>query len=111
MGKKVEKIYLNPDIDYVFCFLKETIIEEEDCDMYEYNRGCDERGDILNRTHIKGSNSGATYAYGGPDPILNSCKYCIEKNKAKRYWLPEEAVDLFNEKDDSFINRFKRRFI
>lgn len=109
----IEKVYLNKDIDYVFCFLKEEIITEEECDMYEYNLECDEKGDILGRTHRKGSNSGATYAYRGPDPILNDCNYCIEKNKAKAYWLPREAIPLFNKKksNDGFLkNMFRRGF-
>lgn len=105
-----EKVYLNPDIDYVFCFLKETIITEEECDMYEHNKKCYDEGKILNMTHTFGSNSGVCYAHGGQDPILNSCKYCLKQGKAKRYWLPQDAVPLFNKKEDkSILDKLLRR--
>jgi hypothetical protein len=107
--KTYEKVYLNPDIDYVFCYLKETIIEEKDCDCYEHNLECDKNHDILGRTHLKGSSSGRAYAYRDSDPILNSCKYCLEQGKAKRYVLPHDAVPLFNKKENNRIMKFLRK--
>ena len=107
MGRKYEKVYLNKNIDYVFCFLKETIIEENECDYYEHNMECDKNDDFWGRTHMKGSNSGISYAYRGGDPILNSCKYCLEKDKAKRYWLPDDAVELFNKNNDGFFDKLR----
>lgn len=100
-NEKIEKVYLDKDTDYVFCYLKKRIITEPECDMYEHNKKCYDERKILNMTHTFGSNSGRCYAYGGPDPILNSCRYCLDKDKAERYWLPEDAIQYFNPKKTS----------
>ena len=105
---KYDKVYLNPDIDYVFCYLKETIIEEKDCDYYEHNLECDKNRDFFGRTHTKGSMAGYRVR-GISESILNSCNYCLEKDKAKCYALPPEAVDLFNKQDESKIKKFIKK--
>lgn len=109
---KYDRVYLNPDIDYVFCFLKETVIEEKDCDYYEYNRECERNNEYLKRTHIKGSLAGYCER-GRPGSILNSCKYCLEKGKAKEYLLPSDAINVFNKQDtdkENFIRKICRKW-
>lgn len=99
-----EKVYLDKNIDYVFCFKKGTVIEEEKCDMYEHNLECDENNDFWSRTHRKGSLSGVCIV--GKGSMLNECKYCIEKDEAGEYYLSEEASKLFNKNEKSKIQRF-----
>ena len=108
--KLYDRVYLNKDIDYVFCFLKETIIKEEECDYYEHNLECDHNHDVFNRTHSKGSMAGYYYAYKAGN-VLNSCEYCLKKDKARMYLLPEKAIPLFNKKKekDSLIYRIRSK--
>ena len=108
-NEKIEKVYLDPDIDYVFCFLKETVIEEKNCDYYEHNLECDRKHDVFGRTHRKGSLAGYCER-GRPGSILNSCKYCLKKDKAKEYLLPSDAIELFNnhEKIETFIDKVRK---
>lgn len=93
-NKEITHVYLDPEIDYVFCFKKETVIEEKDCDMYEYNLECDKNDDFWGRTHRKGSLSGAFIS--GRGSMLNECDYCLKKGKAVKYALSTEAIKLFN---------------
>ena len=95
-NKEITHVYLDPEIDYVFCFKKETIIEEKDCDMYEYNLECDKNNDFWGRTHMKGSLDGTVIR--GRGNKLNECSYCLEKDKAAKYALSDEAIKLFNKR-------------
>ena len=95
-NKEITHVYLDPEIDYVFCFKKETVIEEKDCDMYEYNLECEKNDDFWSRTHMKGSCSGARIR--GRGDMLNECEYCLEKGKAKKYALSDEAIKCFNKR-------------
>ena len=109
---KYDRVYLNPSIDYVFCYLKETVIEEKDCDYYEYNRECEKNEEYLKRTHRKGSHAGYREV-GRCGRILNSCKYCLEKGKSEEFLLPSDAIELFNKnnnRNEPFIRRFCRKW-
>ena len=91
---KLLKVKLRKDKDYVYCYLKERIIQEEDCDYYEHNMGCDRNGDFWGRTHRKGSNSGICCT-SYKEPLLNSCQHCLEEEKKyEEYRLPEEASKI-----------------
>lgn len=92
--KEIEYVYLDGNIDYVFCFKRKTVIEEENCDYYEYNRKCEQAHDYLHRTHRKGSNGGGHYV-GDSTPILNECDYCLKQGKPKKYCLSYEARKYF----------------
>lgn len=89
----LKKVRLRKDIDYVYCFFKNKVIKEEECDYYKHNLECDENHDIFGRTHMKGTNSGCTYQYAGSTPVLNSCKYCIEKDELyEEFYLPQDVT-------------------
>ena len=96
---KLRKVKLRKDRDYVYCFLREQVIFEEDCDMYEHNRICDEKNDVWSRTHCKGTLAGYKYQ-GVAGNVLNSCKYCLNaKEEYAEYIIPQEAfVNKVNNK-------------
>lgn len=84
-------IYLKKDKDYVYCFLREQVIEEEDCDFYEHNLECDKKNDAWGRTHRKGTLAGYT-VHGQPGNFINDCRYCLEKDKVyEKYYFPTDA--------------------
>lgn len=100
---------MNPKKDFVFCFLKERIIEETDCDMYEHNCECDNEinnKNMYHRTHRKGSRAACRYPDTKGD-VLNSCEYCLEKDKLKCYTLPPEAVKLLNKNKKGLLSRIR----
>ena len=42
---------------------------------------------------MKGSSSGCTYQDAGPIPVLNSCRYCLEKDELyEDFYLPQEVI-------------------
>ena len=45
---------------------------------------------------MKGSLSGARIM--GRGDMLNECEYCLEKGKAKKYALSDEAIKCFNKR-------------
>ena len=88
---KLKTIRLRKDKDYVYCFLRESTILEEHCDMYEHNLECDKNKDFWGRTHHRGTLAGHTYL-GQSGKVLNSCRYCLdEKEEYEEYILPQEA--------------------
>ena len=99
MMDKYCKVYLDKNFDYVFCFLKEQIIEESDCDMYPHNLECDKNKDFWGRTHTKGSNSGIYIECEGIK--LNECRYCLEDHQRKEYVLSADASSVLNNKTNS----------
>ena len=97
MGR-LKTIKLRKDRDYVYCFLQEKTILEEECNMYAYNIQCDEKGDVLGRTHRKGTLAGYSYQ-GQAGNVLNSCKYCLDKREEyAEYIIPQEAKVNSDEK-------------
>lgn len=105
-------VELDKDVDYVFCFKKKNIITEHECDYYDFNYECYKKHDILKMTHHFGSNSGISYVYS-PNPLLNECKYCLDKDKLEKYELSDEAYKCIETnkplvKDDGFFNKLKK---
>lgn len=101
-------VWLNKEKDYIYCFKRESILEEEDCDMYKYNLECDEKNDFWGRTHRKGTLAGYNYR-GVSDSVLNSCNFCVENNeKYEKFVLPQDA--RINKKSsflESILNMLK----
>jgi len=103
------KVKLRKDKEYVFCFLRAEIIEEEQCNYYEHNLKCDENEDFWGRTHSRGTNAG----YGiisVAEPILKECKYCLEKEeKYEDYALSKEATELYKKRKRKENHKEKNR--
>lgn len=94
----LQRVRLNKNKDYVYCFLKEEIIEEEKCNHYEHNLKCEENGDYWGRTHRKGSDSGIGIQ-GKTGPVLNSCNYCLrQEEEYVEYVLPPKASKMYKQK-------------
>ncbi len=84
-------IWLPKDKDYIYCFKRESVMEQQYCDYYEHNLECDKNNDFWGRTHSKHTCAGYTYA-NVAGSVLNSCDYCIKNaEEYKKYWLPQEA--------------------
>lgn len=83
-------VYLDKNKDYVYCFKREGIIEEQECDYYEHNIECDNNGEILKRTHLRGTLAGYK-VIGVPGSIMKGCKYCLKNGGYKKYYLPLDA--------------------
>lgn len=88
---ELEFVYLKKDKDYVYCFKREDVIAEEDCDYYEHNLECDKNNDFWGRTHSKGTLAG--YGVQGVNgSFIKDCKYCLkEKQEYGKYYLPVDA--------------------
>ena len=87
----LKKVWLLKDRDYVYCFLREKVIFEEECNHYEDNLKCDENDDFWSRTHRKGTRAGYCYAEVSGS-VLNSCKFCLEDaEKWEEYIIPQDA--------------------
>lgn len=94
--------WLPKDKDYIYCFKRESIIEQQYCDYYEHNLECDKNNDFWGRTHSKRTCAGYKYA-DVAGSVLNSCDYCIKNaEKCKKYWLSQEAKV---NKKKGFLNR------
>lgn len=94
----LQRVILRKDKDYVYCFLKEEIIEEEKCNHYEHNLKCDENDDFWGRTHLKGSDAGYSIQ-NNPGTVLNSCEYCLrEEEEYEEYVLPPKASEMYKQK-------------
>lgn len=104
------KVKLRKDKDYVYCYLKEKIIPEEDCDYYEHNMECDRNDDFWGRTHRKGSNSGICCT-SYKEPLLNSCQHCLNEEEVyKEYRLPETASKIHGKLNKkTLIDKLKGR--
>lgn len=90
----LKKVRLLKGVDYVYCFLKEKVIKEEECDYYEHNLECDKNDDVYGRTHSKGTRAGYMYATAGSTSVLNSCKYCLKKaEQYEEFYLPQEVTN------------------
>jgi len=93
-SKEVTHVFLDGDIDYVFCFKRKTIIEDKECDYHEFNLQKKNEGKYFEMTHSIRSNSGRKYV-NDASPILNECDYCLKKDSAKKYCLSYEARKYF----------------
>ena len=109
-------VELDKDVDYVFCFKKKRILIEQECDYYDFNCDCDKNKQWLKMTHHFGSNSGIGYQ-SSPRPLLNECRYCLDKDKLKEYDLSDEAYECMKSiktassgKND-FFNKLKKWFV
>lgn len=104
------KVKLRKDKDYVYCYLKEKIILEEDCDYYEHNLECDRNDDFWSRTHMKGSNSDICFT-SYKEPLLNSCQHCLNEEEVyAEYRLPETASKLHeNLNKKNLFDKLKRK--
>lgn len=91
MSSNLAYTYLRKDKDYVYCFKREQVIEEEDCDYYEHNLECDKNNDFWGRTHRKRTLAGYS-VQGVNGSFINDCRYCL-KNESdyKKYYLPIDA--------------------
>lgn len=88
---KLKRVWLLKDRDYVYCFLREKVIYEEECNMYEHNLKCDENDDFWGRTHIKGTRAGHCYVEESGS-VLKSCRYCLDNSDDwEEYILPQDA--------------------
>lgn len=85
-------VYLDKNKDYVYCFKREGIIEEEECDYYDHNVECDNNRKIYHkRTHLKGTLAGYSVR-GIIGNMMQSCRYCVENNDYEKYYLPVDAA-------------------
>jgi len=84
-------VYLDKNKDYVYCFKRESIIEEEECDYYDYNVECVYNGERHKRTHIRGTLAGYKVR-GISGSMMQSCKYCLKNSDYKKYYLPVDAA-------------------
>lgn len=106
------KVRLRKDKNYVYCYLREDIILDEDCNCYEQNRKVDNNWvkDIRGRTHRRSSNAGYGYAYKAGS-VLNSCDYCLkEADKYEEFVLPEKASKIYRLKHGENKSFLKRLF-
>ena len=103
MSKYYKKVSLDKNKDYVFCFLKEKIIVDCECDMYLHNMKCDRNKDFWGRTHQKGSNSGIHIS--GEGAMLNECNYCLEDHQKNEYVLSYEATSVLKKNNKSSNTR------
>ena len=96
-------VYLDKNKDYVYCFLREQVIEESVCDYYEHNCECDKNDDFWGRTHPKHTIAGyRVYEFSGN--FLNDCRYCLDKNvHYEKYNLPLDSK--YNE--NKSFNKYK----
>lgn len=77
---------------WIFCFKRRNIITHQECDYYEHNKKCDEKGDVWGRTHSSHTISGRQYVTDCCS-ILNECDYCIKQmGTHKKYRLSERAL-------------------
>lgn len=107
---RFKKVKLRKDTDYVYCFLKDKVIREEECDYYEHNLECDKNNDFWSRTHIKGTNAGYCIE-GVSGSVLNDCGYCIKKEeKYEEYILPTHAGRKYGleTENNSLIDKIKK---
>lgn len=104
------KVRLRKDKNYVYCYLREDIIWDEDCNCYEQNRKVDNMKDIVGRTHRRSSHAGYGYAYKAGS-VLNSCDYCLkEADKYEEFVLPEKASKIYRLKHGENKSFLKRLF-
>ena len=85
---RFKKVKLRKDTDYVYCFLKDKVIREEECDYYEHNG-------------IEGVSG----------RVLNDCGYCIKKEeKYEEYILPTHAGRKYGlePENNSLIDKIKK---
>lgn len=84
-------VYLDKNKDYVYCFKRESILEEEECDYYDHNVECDKKNDFWGRTHRKGTLAGYKVR-GISGKMMQSCKYCLKNHDHEKYYLPVDAA-------------------
>ncbi|MBQ2653018.1 MAG: hypothetical protein IJF83_05640 [Methanobrevibacter sp.] len=93
-----QKVKLRKDTDYVFCFKRAEVIEDEQCDYHEQNLKCDKVKDYFGRTHHRSKYAGYCI-HGVSESILNECKYCLEKEeKYEELALSSEATRVYQAK-------------
>lgn len=94
------KVRLRKDKNYVYCYLREDIILDENCDCYEQ------------RTYRRSSYAGYSYA-GEAGSILNSCDDCLrEAEQYEEFLLPEKASKIYKlkhgENKSNIFGKIKR---
>ena len=94
----ITHVYLDEDIDYVFCFKRKTIIEDTECDYHEYNKEMENQGEIFKMTHLIRTGAGIKLVGPNGGHMLNECDYCIKKDKPKAYVLSTKARECMNQK-------------
>ena len=103
-NKVITHVYLDEDIDYVFCFKRKTIIEDTDCDYHEYNKEMENQDEIFRMTHIIGTGSGICIRGPNGGQKLNECDYFFKKGKPKKYALSYKARKCLKEKKEDEKN-------
>lgn len=107
------KVRLRKYKNYVYCYLREDIILDEDCDCYKHNLEVDNQKDPWHkggRTHHKSSYAGYSYR-GVSGTILNSCDYCIKNlEQYEEFLLPEKASKIYRLKHGENKSFLKRLF-
>lgn len=93
---KIKYVYLDKDIDYIFCFKEKSVIEDSDCDYHEYNVKCFNDNKVYAMTHSIHTESGCR-CRGDVTPLLNECDYCLKKKDRKKYRLSEKAINYLND--------------
>lgn len=107
-----QKVKLRKDTDYVFCFKRAEVIEDEQCDYHEQNLKCDKVEDYFDRTHRRSKYAGYSIQ-GVSEPILNECKYCLEEEeKYVELALSSKATGVYQAKhgEKKTLLSFFRRY-